>query len=65
FLTNIKDDNNIRFKTISKTTVLIIYKDFVPFKTYSKKRARKIRKGNISSIEIYLGNKGINIPNEL
>ncbi|KAK1776708.1 hypothetical protein QBC45DRAFT_311186, partial [Copromyces sp. CBS 386.78] len=65
FLTNIEDNNNTRFKATSKTTVPIMYEDFVPFKTYSKKRAKKIRRGSISSIEIYLGNKGIDIPSEL
>ncbi|KAK1779158.1 hypothetical protein QBC45DRAFT_302421, partial [Copromyces sp. CBS 386.78] len=59
FLANIEDNNNTRFKATSKTTVPIIYKDFVPFRTYSKKRAKKIRRGNISSIKIYLDNKGI------
>ncbi|KAK1783846.1 hypothetical protein QBC45DRAFT_310613, partial [Copromyces sp. CBS 386.78] len=65
FLASIEDKDNTRFKATNKTTVPIIYKDFVPFKTYSKKRARKIRRGSISSIEIYLGNESINIPNEL
>ncbi|KAK1781390.1 hypothetical protein QBC45DRAFT_288725, partial [Copromyces sp. CBS 386.78] len=59
FLANIEDEEDIRFKAISKITLPIICEDFVPFKTYSKKRARKIRRGSTSSIEIYLGNEGI------
>ncbi|KAK1780721.1 hypothetical protein QBC45DRAFT_302900, partial [Copromyces sp. CBS 386.78] len=65
FLTSIKNKEDARFKATSKTTLSIICKDFVPFKTYSKKRARKIRRGSLSSIEIYLGNKGVDIPSEL
>ncbi|KAK1781819.1 hypothetical protein QBC45DRAFT_294370, partial [Copromyces sp. CBS 386.78] len=65
FLTSIKDKEDARFKATNKITFPIICKDFVPFKTYSKKRIKKVRRGSISSIEIFLGNKGINIPSEL
>ncbi|KAK1780776.1 hypothetical protein QBC45DRAFT_300500, partial [Copromyces sp. CBS 386.78] len=65
FLASFKDEDDVRFKATSKTTLLIMCKDFVPFKMYSKKRARKIRRGSTLSIEIYLGNKGVNIFSEL
>ncbi|KAK1780785.1 hypothetical protein QBC45DRAFT_297639, partial [Copromyces sp. CBS 386.78] len=59
FLANIENKEDTRFKATNKITLLIIYKDFVPFKTYNKKRTKKIRRGSISLIEIYLSNEGI------
>ncbi|KAK3399848.1 hypothetical protein B0T20DRAFT_318178, partial [Sordaria brevicollis] len=47
------------FEEIGKITLLLMYKDYVPFKTYSKKRVRKIRRGSSSLIEIILGNEGV------
>ncbi|KAK3400846.1 hypothetical protein B0T20DRAFT_319658, partial [Sordaria brevicollis] len=45
------------FKKIRKITLLLIYEDYVLFKTYSKKRVKKIKRGSSSSIEIILGNE--------
>ncbi|KAK3388339.1 hypothetical protein B0T20DRAFT_341677, partial [Sordaria brevicollis] len=47
------------FEKIRKITLPLIYKDYILFKTYSKKRARKIKRGNSSLIEIILSNKSI------
>ncbi|KAK3392121.1 hypothetical protein B0T20DRAFT_335953, partial [Sordaria brevicollis] len=45
------------FEKIGKITLFLIYENYVLFKTYSKKRVRKIRRGNSSSIKIILNNK--------
>ncbi|KAK1773901.1 hypothetical protein QBC45DRAFT_338836, partial [Copromyces sp. CBS 386.78] len=63
FIAFIKNEEDKRFKKTGKATYLTIKEDFVPFKTYSKKRSRKICKGSSSSVEIILGNEAI-IPNE-
>ncbi|KAK3398244.1 hypothetical protein B0T20DRAFT_336880, partial [Sordaria brevicollis] len=47
------------FEEIGKIILPLIYKDYVPFKTYSKKRVRKLYKGNSFSVEIILSNKSI------
>ncbi|KAK3402714.1 hypothetical protein B0T20DRAFT_335590, partial [Sordaria brevicollis] len=50
------------FKEIEKTTLLLIYEDYVPFKTYNKKKVRKIKRGNSSSIKIILNNEVKKLP---
>ncbi|KAK3391709.1 hypothetical protein B0T20DRAFT_320414, partial [Sordaria brevicollis] len=50
------------FKKIGKITLPLIYEDYVPFKTYSKKRVKKIKRGNFSLIKIILSNKVEELP---
>ncbi|KAK3947009.1 hypothetical protein QBC32DRAFT_178418, partial [Pseudoneurospora amorphoporcata] len=59
FLASIEDEEDARFEATGKTTLPMMCEDFVPFKTHSKKRARKVRRGSTSSIEIYLGDEGV------
>ncbi|KAK3954602.1 hypothetical protein QBC32DRAFT_322447 [Pseudoneurospora amorphoporcata] len=64
FMASIEDEEDKRFEETGKATYPTMKEDFVPFKTYSKKRSRKIRRGSSSSVEIILGNEAI-VPNEL
>ncbi|KAK1780463.1 hypothetical protein QBC45DRAFT_323756, partial [Copromyces sp. CBS 386.78] len=59
FITSIENKEDKRFEKTGKATYLTIKEDFVPFKTYNKKRSKKIRRGSSSSVEIILGNEAI------
>lgn len=59
FLAGFEDEEDLYFEFIGKATMLFADEDYILFKTQSKKRARKVRRGSSSSVEIILTNKGI------
>lgn len=61
FLASLEDEEDLRFEETGKTTLPLMCEDYVPFKTHSKKRARKVRKGSSSSVEIILGDEGLDL----
>ncbi|EGZ77680.1 hypothetical protein NEUTE2DRAFT_54418, partial [Neurospora tetrasperma FGSC 2509] len=66
FLVSFKDKENLYFEFTSKATILFTDEDYVLFKTYSKKQARKVRWGGLLSVKIILTNEGIKeVLNEL
>ncbi|KAK3340790.1 hypothetical protein B0H65DRAFT_430764, partial [Neurospora tetraspora] len=65
FLANFEDEEDLYYKFTRKATLLSYNKNFVPFKIYSKKRAKKVRRGSNLLIKFILSNKGINILSEL
>ncbi|KAL0467339.1 hypothetical protein QR685DRAFT_448993, partial [Neurospora intermedia] len=59
FITSFKDKEDLYFELTSKATIPFTNEDYVLFKTYSKKRIRKVRRGSSLSVEIIFANKGI------
>ncbi|KAK3334424.1 hypothetical protein B0H65DRAFT_437443, partial [Neurospora tetraspora] len=59
FLTSLKNEEDLHHNLIRKATIPFTNEDYVLFKTYNKKRVKKIYRESNSSVQIILINEGI------